>query len=786
MIKRDSIVYPWFIKPYSFVLTLCVLLLLISGVALFIGHEHYKDAKNRTLQSDRDTARLLSNLIREHEKAALGLLQSYALRPSFIDAVEKWDSAQIVRHIAELKENNNEIDLVFVTDKKGVLRVDYPYFKEIIGVNLSYRDWYKSVSKEWKPYVSRVFKMVVGDKKLALVLCTPIMNTRGEVIGILGTPQRTTFFREAVRGVPLDAYQKVALIDQAGQVVDSNTLPYTGEIYHYPDFSLIQKSLREHTYFMERKDPHSANGAIYTTLAPLNGIGWTVVAERNSRDILRAQYRYFASRALFSFLVFSIISLSLFSMRKSFLLSETTALLAVETRLKEEKEKFVDLIENIGSGVAVYEARNNGEDFILKEYNAAAEMLDKTPREEVIGKSVVDVFPGVKECGLFDVFKRVYRTGVPERQPITFYKDEKISWWRENYVYKLSSGEIVALYDDLTKSKLAEEGQKAMEDKYRDIVENAVEGIFQSTPEGRYITANPALARIEGYDTPEELIEGVADLSKQVYVNPEDRARYTKLLEEEEGIVQGFETQHYRKDGSIIWVSINARTARDRTGKVLHYEGTVEDITDRKSADEVFRQNADKLRQFLVGTIKAISMMVETRDPYTAGHQRRVSTLARAIAQDMELPKDTADSVRTAGVIHDLGKISLPAEILSKPGTLTDIEMSLIQVHPQSGYDILKDLGLPYPIAEMVLQHHERLDGSGYPQGLKNGQILLESQIIAVADVVESMASHRPYRPALGIDAALEEIEKNKGVLYDAAVVEACVKLFREKGFNFE
>jgi PAS domain S-box-containing protein len=338
---------------------------------------------------------------------------------------------------------------------------------------------------------------------------------------------------------------------------------------------------------------------------------------------------------------------------------------------------------------------------------------------------------------------------------------------------------------DITDRKQAEEEKKASEEKYRDIVENAVEGIFQTTPEGQYITVNPALARMAGYDTPEELIEGVADLSKQVYVNPEDRVRYTKLLEEK-GIVKGFEAQYYRKDGSIVWVSINAHTARDRTGKMLHYEGTVEDITDRKSADEVFRQNTDKLRQFLVGTIKAISMMVETRDPYTAGHQRRVSTLARAIAQDMGLPKDTTDSVRTAGVIHDLGKISLPAEILSKPGTLTDIEMSLIQVHPQSGYDILKDLGLPYPIAEMVLQHHERLDGSGYPQGLKNGQILLESQIIAVADVVESMASHRPYRPALGIDIALGEIEKNKGVLYNAQVVEACVKLFREKGFNFE
>jgi HD-GYP domain-containing protein (c-di-GMP phosphodiesterase class II) len=178
-------------------------------------------------------------------------------------------------------------------------------------------------------------------------------------------------------------------------------------------------------------------------------------------------------------------------------------------------------------------------------------------------------------------------------------------------------------------------------------------------------------------------------------------------------------------------------------------------------------------------------MTIEARDPYTSGHQTKVSRLARAIAQDMALSSDTVDNIRIAGSIHDIGKISVPAEILSKPGKLTDVEFSLIKLHPQTGYDILKNAELPYPIAEIILQHHERLDGSGYPQGLKNDQILLESQIIMVADVVEAMASHRPYRPALGVDAALEEIAKNRGVLYDEKVVEACLRLFREKGFEF-
>jgi putative nucleotidyltransferase with HDIG domain len=181
-----------------------------------------------------------------------------------------------------------------------------------------------------------------------------------------------------------------------------------------------------------------------------------------------------------------------------------------------------------------------------------------------------------------------------------------------------------------------------------------------------------------------------------------------------------------------------------------------------------------------------LSSTVETRDPYTAGHQRKVSNLARTIAQEMGLSSDTVDIIRMAGIIHDIGKISVPAEILSKPGKISDVEMKLIKVHSKSGYDILKDVGLPYPIAEVVIQHHERLDGSGYPQGLKDSQILLEARIISVADVVEAISSFRPYRPGFGIDVALEEIEKNKGILYDAEVVEACLKLFREKGFGFE
>ncbi len=203
-------------------------------------------------------------------------------------------------------------------------------------------------------------------------------------------------------------------------------------------------------------------------------------------------------------------------------------------------------------------------------------------------------------------------------------------------------------------------------------------------------------------------------------------------------------------------------------------------------AQEELQKSFQRLQRTLEGTVSALMSAVEMRDRYTAGHQRRVTQLACAIANEMGLPEERIEGLRMAGLIHDLGKINVPAEILSKPGRLNDIEYGLIKAHPQVGYDVLKTIDFPWPVAQIVLQHHERLNGSGYPQGLLGEGVLLEARILAVADVVEAMASFRPYRPALGIDRALEEISQNRGVFYDPEVVEACLKLFAEKGFEFE
>jgi putative two-component system response regulator len=205
----------------------------------------------------------------------------------------------------------------------------------------------------------------------------------------------------------------------------------------------------------------------------------------------------------------------------------------------------------------------------------------------------------------------------------------------------------------------------------------------------------------------------------------------------------------------------------------------------RENLEQTVADRTAKLQEVLDGVIQVVAQIVESRDPYTSGHQQRVAEIACAIAEKMGFSQDRVKGIRMAGIIHDLGKISVPAEILSKPGRLNDMEFGLIKTHPRTGYDILKGIEFPWPIAEMVYQHHERMDGSGYPRGLKGKEILPEAQILGVADVVEAMASHRPYRAALGTDAALDEISRNRGVLYDSQVVDACLKVLRDGGFKF-
>lgn len=206
-------------------------------------------------------------------------------------------------------------------------------------------------------------------------------------------------------------------------------------------------------------------------------------------------------------------------------------------------------------------------------------------------------------------------------------------------------------------------------------------------------------------------------------------------------------------------------------------------LEESRRTNEEMARTATRLREMVDGAVTAIAKIVEARDPYTSGHQERVAALAAAIGNELGLVHDEVEGIRIAGLIHDIGKVYVPAEILSKPRKLTDVEFSIVKLHPQVAYDVLATIDFPWPIADYIIQHHERLDGSGYPNGLTNGEILRGSNILAVADVVEAMSSHRPYKIALGIDAALDEISTHAGTRYDPDAAAACVAVFKKRGF---
>jgi len=269
--------------------------------------------------------------------------------------------------------------------------------------------------------------------------------------------------------------------------------------------------------------------------------------------------------------------------------------------------------------------------------------------------------------------------------------------------------------------------------------------------------------------------ESGIDLARHIRSEYEDTAVIMATgeddLEVANGAIEAGTYGYIIKPFDINEVIINIRNAlrlRELEIANRNYRRNLEDMVEVRTAN---------LRKAMEGIIRAICLTVESRDPYTSGHQQRVGKLSAAIAKEMGLSNDQIQGIQMAGSIHDLGKISVPAEILSKPTRLTDIELSLIKTHAQVGYDILKEIDFPWPIAQIVLQHHERMNGSGYPQGLSGEDILPETRILSIADVVESMASHRPYRPALGIKKALNEISENKGVLYDPEVVDALFRL---------
>ncbi|MFC2067658.1 HD domain-containing phosphohydrolase [Chloroflexota bacterium] len=327
------------------------------------------------------------------------------------------------------------------------------------------------------------------------------------------------------------------------------------------------------------------------------------------------------------------------------------------------------------------------------------------------------------------------------------------------------------------------------ERRYRLLAESAADTIWTVYKDMHPTYISPSYTHLLGYSVEETITKTVKEVftpvSYEIFVGvlAEELARES---EEQTDLSwsRNLELDMVRKDGSNIPVEIKFSFLRVSDDRPIEILAITHEISARRQAEDEAKRSTDKLLKAMESMMQAMAMIIEMRDPYTAGHQRRVTQLACAIAREMDITVDQITGLRLAGLIHDIGKVRVPAEILTHPDGLTDAEFTMIKMHPILGYEILVKMDLPWPIAQIVYQHHERLNGSGYPLGLPGEEIILEARILAVADVVEAIASHRPYRPAQDLDKALDEIVIQKNILYDPKVVDACLKLFEEKQFK--
>jgi PAS domain S-box-containing protein len=544
-------------------------------------------------------------------------------------------------------------------------------------------------------------------------------------------------------------------------------------IMGYPRKELMGMNNRQYMDKENSKKVFQAYNKVYTTGEPNKGLSWQI--ER--KDGIK---RYFEG----SVSLLKDSSGKLIGFRG--IAHDITERKRVEDALRKSEERYRELVKY--ASVGIYDV--DYETGRLNNVNDVVYEFTEYTQDELLNMNFSDIFTEESQKSMGERLEKLY---AGEKIPPTVEycirtKSGEKLWVQLNARYFYENGKLkraTGIIHNITERKQAEEALKKSEVKYRNIFENAMEGIYQSTMEGRFITVNNALARMAGYDSPEELIESIQDIGTQLYVHPENRKRFMEIREAK-GFVDNFEAEFYKKNGSTFWVVINAISIKDAQGKMLYTEGLIEDITIRKKAEEQLHKSLESLKKAVGTTVQVLVSALEFRDPYTSGHQSRTANLACAIAMEMGLPNDKIDGIRMAGIIHDIGKLSIPVEILSKPTRLTELEFSLIKEHARSGYEMLKDVESSWPLAEIVYQHHERMNGTGYPRNLKGNEILMEARIMAVADVVEAMASHRPYRPTMGIEAALKEIKKNKGILYDDAVADACLRLFKEKGYGLE
>lgn len=462
------------------------------------------------------------------------------------------------------------------------------------------------------------------------------------------------------------------------------------------------------------------------------------------------------------------------------------------TKLKEAEDEIKNLNEiqkTLIENIPVLEYNVGTDEKILDCNKLTLETLGYSDKKQLIGKPLITtIYPQSSQEKAKKLFLKWKKQGWLKNEEIKIVtKKGKILdvLLNVNTLYDTNGKVLSTIYTqlDITDRKKAEEDLKKAYDELDRIFNTSGDGMRVIDKDYNVLKVNKQFCKLSKLNQEENLKKKCYE----AFPGPNCHKPTCSLKQVLSGIDYiEREVTKKREDNKEILVIVSCNPLKNADGEIIGIVTNYKDITERKKAEVKLKTSYTQLQKTLNDIINTLASIVETRDPYTSGHQKRVALLAIAIAKELGLDKDKIDALSTAALIHDIGKINIPPSILARPGKISDLEYSMVKTHPQVGYDMIKSIKFPWPIADIILQHHERLDGSGYPKGLKEKDIVLEAKILAVADVVEAMASHRPYRPSLGMNKAIEEITKNRGLLYDPKIVDICRKVLFEKKFMFK